>query len=63
MISDTVTLMMIVSAFVSVTLLIIVLVHFKDSYFEDPEKSSNFPLFDSPQDLQNAKELEEKRKK
>ncbi|VAY88495.1 hypothetical protein MNB_ARC-1_802 [hydrothermal vent metagenome] len=54
MISDTISLMMIVSAFISITMLILVLVFAKKSYFQDPSKSSEYPLFDSVNDLQDA---------
>lgn len=63
MISDTVTLMMMISAFISIVMLIGVLAFFKSSYFEDAEKSFEYPLFDSEEDLQDAINLEEKNKK
>jgi len=60
MISNTIMLMMMISAFISVMILVGILAFFKSSYFEDAEKSFEYPLFDSPDDLQNAIDLEKK---
>lgn len=62
MIDYTVSLMMLISAFISVVMLVLVLIFSKNSYFEDPKKSFQYPLFDSPEDLQKAKDLEDEKK-
>ena len=62
MISETVSLMMLISAFISMMLLIGVLAFSKKSYFQDIDKSFEYPLFDTTEDLQDAIELEKKQK-
>ncbi len=62
MISETVSLMMLISAFISLMMLIGVLAFSKKTYFEDIDKSFEYPLFDTDEDLQNAIELEKKQK-
>jgi nitrogen fixation-related uncharacterized protein len=52
--------MMMISAFISVSMLLGVLMFFKSSYFEDREKSFEYPLFDSTEDLQDAINLQKK---
>lgn len=63
MTSETVSLMMLISAFISTTMLVGVLAFFKKSYFKDVDKSFEYPLFDTAEDLQDAIELEKKQKK
>lgn len=63
MTSETVSLMMLISAFISTTMLVGVLAFFKKSYFKDVDKSFEYPLFDTNEDLQDAIELEKKQKK
>ena len=54
MTEDTVMLMMLISGFISIVLIVLVLVFFKNSYFDDMKKSFEYPLYDSPNDLQDA---------
>ena len=54
MTEDTVILMMLISGFISIVLIILVLAFFKNSYFDDMKKSFEYPLYDSPSDLQDA---------
>ena len=54
MTEDTVILMMLISGFISIVLIVLVLVFFKNSYFDDMKKSFEYPLYDSPNDLQDA---------
>ena len=63
MTSETVSLMMLISAFISTTMLVGVLAFFKKCYFKDVDKSFEYPLFDTAEDLQDAIELEKKQKK
>ena len=62
MISDTVSLMMLISAFIATIMLISILFFFKSTYFEDVDKSFEYPLFDSPEDLQASIDIENKMK-
>ena len=55
--------MMLISAFIAITMLLAVLFFFKNTYFEDVDKSFEYPLFDSPEDLQASIELEKKKEK
>lgn len=62
MIDDTVALMMMISAFISVIMLVLVIAFSKKSYFEDYKKSFEYPLFDSVDDLREAKDREDREK-
>jgi nitrogen fixation-related uncharacterized protein len=63
MTNDTTSLMLLISAFISISMLIMVIALFKNSYFKDLEKSFESPLCDSLQDLNNAIDLENKQAK
>ncbi len=60
---DTASLMLLISAFIAISLLLIAVSLFRKTYFKDLEKSFESPLCDSPQDLANAIELENKQNK